>query len=169
MYALVSGAALATSQPRLAINLASDGTLGSRETQRFLDSLTGKILANHRFQVVDRRRLAAVIAEQGFSNSDYADPQTAAALGKIVGASRILHVEASLEIDDNTGQLVSDRQADVSASFQLVGVDTARIIAAGTAEGTGERRPNGNTSDRKIIDAAIDDCADDLAQQVGSA
>ena len=102
-------------------------------------------------------------------NSDYADPKTAAALGRIVGASRILNVSASLEVDNNTGALVSNREADVSASFQLVGVDTTqRIIAAGTADGTGQRRA-GDGSDTRIVNQAIDDCADDLAEQIEAA
>lgn len=162
--------AFGASQKRLAIMIVSDdNTLGARETERLLDSLTGNILSNHSFQVVDRKRLAAVIAEQGFSNSDYADPKTAAALGRIVGASRILHVSASLEVSNNTGALVSNREADVSASFQLVGVDTARIVAAGTADGTGQRRAGDIGSDTRIIDQAIDDCADDLSEQIEAA
>jgi curli biogenesis system outer membrane secretion channel CsgG len=169
MLLLTARPAFGAMQQRLAITISSDDhSLGAKEMERLLDSLTGKILSNHHFQVVDRKRLADVIAEQGFSNSDYADPKTAAALGRIVGASRILHVSASLEVDNNSGALVSNREADVSASFQLVGVDTARIVAAGTADGTGQRKA-GDGSDTRIINQALDDCADDLAEQVEAA
>src|SRR5580658_9406574 len=112
MLLLTARPAFGAMQQRLAITISSDDhSLGAKEMERLLDSLTGKILSNHHFQVVDRKRLADVIAEQGFSNSDYADPKTAAALGRIVGASRILHVSASLEVDNNSGALVSDKEA----------------------------------------------------------
>jgi hypothetical protein len=155
---------------RIAIGIESDGTLDGKMLMRLLDRLSANILRAGHMQIVDRARLAAVLREQGLSNSAYADPRTAAELGKIVGASRLLHVTASLEDDSESGAFVTTISATVTASYSLVAVDTARVVDAGTADGTGERRSAAGSlragSDERLVRQAVDACADDLADQL---
>src|SRR5438093_9107822 len=49
------------------------------------DLLVDKLVEDGRFSVYERKALDKIIAEQNFSNSDRADPATAAKLAKLAG------------------------------------------------------------------------------------
>jgi curli biogenesis system outer membrane secretion channel CsgG len=161
-----------SASPRVAVAVESDGTLNATQLTRFIDQLTGALLQTNHYEVVDRSRLAAVIREQGFSNSSYADPAKAAALGKIVGASRILHVTISLEASNSSGPYLKTSEVDITASYTMVGVDSARIVKAGTAEGSARAQYSagneGASSPSRQTREAIDDCVNDLVSQLDS-
>jgi len=54
------------------------------------DMLVQKLLEDGKFRLFERKALDKLIAEQNFSNSDRADPATAAKLGKMAGVDAII-------------------------------------------------------------------------------
>jgi len=157
---------------RIAIFVTSeDNTASVTDVDRFTARLGGAFLRTHHYSIVDRARLAAVIHEQGFSNSMYADPKTAAALGKIAGASRLLHVTLSVTGERSDGAMMTIVKFTADATYSLVGVDSARIISEGTAEGEDEKdyaRGSPVTDIASIRRNALDACCDDVMQQIVS-
>jgi hypothetical protein len=155
---------------RIAIFVASDdNTAAAMDIDRLSVRLGGAFLRTHRYSIVDRARLGSVIREQGFSNSMYADPKTAAALGKIAGASRLLHVMLSITGERNDGAMMTIVRMRAEATYSLVGVDTAKIISEGTAEGEDEKdfaRGSPLSDIGSIRRNALDACCDDITQQV---
>lgn len=54
------------------------------------DMLVQKLLEDGKYRIFERKALDKLIAEQNFSNSDRADPATAAKLGKMAGVDAII-------------------------------------------------------------------------------
>src|SRR5437762_5154412 len=54
------------------------------------DMLVEKLLKDGQYRIIERKALDKVLAEQNFSNSDRADPATAAKLAKILGVDAII-------------------------------------------------------------------------------
>src|ERR1700710_2580909 len=54
------------------------------------DLLVDKLVADGKFSVIERKALDKVLAEQNFSNSDRADPTSAAKLGRLLGVDAII-------------------------------------------------------------------------------
>jgi len=171
--AILIGAAAAIALGRPALALPARIAVLVRPSQganigdidRFIAQLNGGILATNRYTLVDRNRLGAVLQEQGFSNSAYADPATAAKLGKIVGASHVLSASLEVDVEENRGAFVTTVSFDASSDYELIEVSTARIGAGGSADGSAEAKaPSGGspTALSKTRRAAIDACAEDL-------
>src|SRR5258708_5423744 len=54
------------------------------------DLLVDKLVSDGTYSVIERKMLDKVIAEQNFSNSDRADPTSAAKIGKVLGVDAIV-------------------------------------------------------------------------------
>ena len=105
------------------------------------------------FSVIERQALDKLTTEQNFSNSDRADPSTAARLGKLAGVNYII-IGAITEFGNETkktnlggmggnwhgfgagGVGHSNSKANVAITARIVNVETGEIVAV--AEGTGQ-------------------------------
>src|ERR1017187_3371319 len=54
------------------------------------DMLVDKLVEDGAYSVIERKMLDKILAEQNFSNSDRADPNSAAKIGKILGVDAII-------------------------------------------------------------------------------
>jgi curli biogenesis system outer membrane secretion channel CsgG len=54
------------------------------------DLLVDKLVTDGQYSVIERKALDKILAEQNFSNSDRADPTSAARLGKVLGVDAII-------------------------------------------------------------------------------
>jgi curli biogenesis system outer membrane secretion channel CsgG len=105
------------------------------------------------YSVIERQVLDKILAEQNFSNSDRANPTSAAKLGKLLGVDAII-VGAVTQFGNDTkntgvggggggfggfglgGFKHSNSKAIVNIDARIVDIDTAEIL--GVAEGHGE-------------------------------
>jgi hypothetical protein len=161
--------AFAAEPPRLAILVSPGDGATEADLERFRAQVAGGILAGHKYILVDRARLSAVLREQGLSNSAYADPSTAAQLGKIIGASRILYATLQVDSQLKQGGFVNSLGVSASSSFEMLDVSTAQIRASGIADGSSEERSATGTplgSGSRTRRAAIDQCADELLKNL---
>jgi hypothetical protein len=127
------------------------------------------LLQHGGYTLLSRTRIREVVAEQGFANSAYADPSTAAKLGRILGATALLNVDLSIVVNESEGAFVTSTELDVSGNYELIEVSTARIRAGGTAEGSADsqRTTGGKPSPMTMVRrGAIDECAADLVGKV---
>jgi hypothetical protein len=120
--------------------------------------------------LVNRARLSSALAEQGLSNSAYADPATAARLGKLIGASAILYVALSIEIEGLGGGFVVRQTVDASCTYELITVSTVQTTATGSADGSAERSAavggSPSLAFAMLRRNAVDACADDLIERL---
>jgi hypothetical protein len=99
------------------------------------NSLTTK-LSQQGVAVVDRASIDKIIKEQNFQNSDRSDPDTAARIGKLLGAEHIVLVEldaASYTTHDEAESSTKTRTTGtiiLKATAKLVDSQTALILAA---------------------------------------
>jgi curli biogenesis system outer membrane secretion channel CsgG len=116
------------------------------------DLLVTDLVKDGSFSIIERKALDKIMTEQNFSNSDRADPMSAARLGKLLGVDAIL-VGSITQFGNETkktniggaggnwggfgvgGFGHSKSTANVGITARLVNVDTGEIIAV--AEGTG--------------------------------
>jgi curli biogenesis system outer membrane secretion channel CsgG len=121
------------------------------------DLLVTYLVKDGSYSVVERKALAAVMAEQNFSNSDRADPSTAARIGKMLGVDAII-VGSITQFGNETknrgvggggaaiGGLGLGRfnqkegKAVVGLTARMVNVDTGEILAAVEGDGESKRK-----------------------------
>ncbi len=117
------------------------------------DLLVTDLVKDGSYSLIERKALDKIMAEQNFSNSERADPTSAAKLGKLLGVDAIL-VGSITEFGNETkkqnlggggggwrgfgvgGIGHSNSKANVAVTCRLVNVDTGEIIAV--AEGKGQ-------------------------------
>ena len=106
------------------------------------DIVTRELFELDRFDLVERRNLAAILAEQDLGQSDRFDPTTAANVGRLLGADLILvGAVTELSIDRSSavvpgflgGATVTTVVVEVELRF--VDVATGRILGLGTGRG----------------------------------
>jgi outer membrane protein OmpA-like peptidoglycan-associated protein/curli biogenesis system outer membrane secretion channel CsgG len=120
--------------------------------------LVTNLVRNGSFSVIDRDALSTVLAEQNFSNSNRADPASAARIGKVLGVDYIIVGTITQFGNETNKQDVgggggnwhgfgvgsighSNSKANVAIDARIINVDTAEILAA--AEGKGESSRSG--------------------------
>lgn len=119
-----------------------------------ISDLTVKYLVQDgTYSVVDRKAMDKILAEQNFSNSDRANPTSAAKLGKILGVDAIIvgsitqfgNDTKNTNIGGNGGNWGGyglggfghkKSKAIVAVDARIINIDTAEIM--GVAEGKGE-------------------------------
>ena len=117
------------------------------------DLLINNLVNDGTYSVFERQALDKLMTEQNFSNSNRADPSTAARLGKLAGVDVII-IGAITEFGNETqnknvgggggnwhgfgvgGIGHSNTKANVAINARIVNVDTGEIVAV--AEGTGQ-------------------------------
>jgi curli biogenesis system outer membrane secretion channel CsgG len=117
------------------------------------DLLVKYLVKDGSYSVIERKALDKILAEQNFSNSDRANPTSAARLGKLLGVDAII-VGSITEFGNDTkktgvgggggglggfglgGFKHSNTKAIVALDARIVDIDTAEILAV--AEGKGE-------------------------------
>jgi curli biogenesis system outer membrane secretion channel CsgG len=117
------------------------------------DLLVTDLVKDGTYSVIERKALDKIMAEQNFSNSDRANPASAAKLGKLLGVDAII-VGSITEFGNETKNLGAggggggfggfglggfghkNSKANVALTARLVDVDTGEIL--GVAEGKGQ-------------------------------
>jgi curli biogenesis system outer membrane secretion channel CsgG len=117
------------------------------------DLLVTGLVKDGSFSVIERKALDKILAEQNFSNSNRADPNSAAKIGKILGVDAII-VGSITEFGNETKKTGlggaggnwhgvglgsighSNSKANVAITSRIIDVDTAEIL--GVAEGKGQ-------------------------------
>ena len=109
------------------------------------DLLVDKLVQGGTYSVIERKELDKILAEQNFSNSDRADPNTAARLGKVLGVDAIV-VGSITQFgrDDKKTNVGGGALGGITGRFGIGGVQrskstavvqvTARLINTSTAE-----------------------------------
>lgn len=120
------------------------------------DLLVQKLVQDGKYSVIERNALDKVLQEQNFSNSDRADPSTAAKIGRVLGVDAIIigsitefgRENKHLGVGGNAYGLgkfglggIGKKQgkATVAVSARMVDTSTGEILAAETGTGTSER------------------------------
>jgi len=122
------------------------------------DVLVDKLVNDGTYSVIERKALDKIIAEQNFSNSDRADPSSAAKIGKILGVDAIVigSITQFGRDDKKTsvgggglggitgrfglgGVSKTDSKAVVAITARMVSTDTAEILASATGRGESSR------------------------------
>ncbi|MBZ5698376.1 MAG: curli production assembly protein CsgG [Acidobacteriia bacterium] len=119
------------------------------------DLLVKNLVTDGTYSVIERKALDKILAEQNFSNSDRANPTSAAKIGKLLGLDAII-VGSITQFGNETkntkiggagggfggfgigGFGKKDSKAIVQLDARLVDIDTAEIL--GVAEGKGESK-----------------------------
>ena len=124
------------------------------------DLLVTRLVTDGVYSVVERKALDKIIAEQNFSNSDRANPDTAAKIGRILGVEAIIVGSITQFGRDDQSRGVGGgalggltgrfggggfgtrkAKAVVGISARMVSTDTAEILAV--AEGKGQSTRSG--------------------------
>src|ERR1700686_3104432 len=117
------------------------------------DLLVKNLVADGTYSVIERNALDKIMAEQNFSNSDRANPTSAAKIGKILGVDAMIvgsitqfgNETKNTGVGGNGGGIGpfgmggfkhTNSKAIVNIDARIVDIDTAEIL--GVAEGHGE-------------------------------
>ena len=153
-------------KPRIAVMDFDYGTVRSYASAYFgsdidvgkgiADLLVTGLVKDGSYSVIERKALDKIMAEQNFSNSERANPTSAAKIGKLLGVDAIL-VGSITEFGNETkktglggaggnwggyglgGLGHSKSAANVGIDARLVNVDTGEIMAVAEGKGTSSR------------------------------
>jgi len=122
------------------------------------DLLVDRFVNGAVYSVIERKALDALLREQNFSNSDRADANTAAKLGRILGVDAIVIGSITQFGRDDKSTNVGgggiggltgrygiggigrkEAKAVVNITARLVNVETGEILASATGQGTSQR------------------------------
>jgi curli biogenesis system outer membrane secretion channel CsgG len=120
------------------------------------DLLVQKLVEDGKYRVIERKALDKILAEQNFSNSDRADPSTAARIGKVLGVDAIIIGSITQFGRDDKSTTVGgggyglgrfglggvqkrDAKAVCNITARMVDTSTAEILAAVTGNGQSKR------------------------------
>src|SRR5690242_17489059 len=122
------------------------------------DLLVDKLVTDGQYSVIERKALDKILAEQNFSNSDRADPTSAAKLGKVLGVDAIIigSITQFGRDDKKTGVGAGafggfgrkvgvggfekkESKAVVAVTARLINTETAEILASATGTGQSTR------------------------------
>jgi curli biogenesis system outer membrane secretion channel CsgG len=120
------------------------------------DLLVQQLVNDGKYSVIERKVLDKILAEQNFSNSERADPTSAAKIGKVLGVDAIIigSITRFGRDDHKTtaggggyglgkfgigGVQKRDAKAVCSVSARLIDTSTAEILAAVTGDGESKR------------------------------
>jgi curli biogenesis system outer membrane secretion channel CsgG len=123
------------------------------------DMLVDKLVNDGQYSVIERKELDKILAEQNFSNSDRADPNSAAKIARILGVqSIIIGSITQFGRDDKStgvgagalggvtgrfgigGVKKSEANAVVQITARMIDTTTAEILASCTAKGESTRK-----------------------------
>ena len=126
------------------------------------DLLVQRLVEGGTYSVIERKAISQILTEQNFSNSDRADANSAAKIGRILGVDAIIIGSITqFGRDDKTtsvgggafggitrryglgGVGKRDAKAQVAVTARMVSTDTAEIL--GVASGKGESSRSGAT------------------------
>lgn len=171
VLALAAGAQAQTKK-RVAVMNFDYATVSSSVRQLFgsdqdvgkgiADLLVDRLVNDGAYSVIERKELDKVLAEQNFSNSDRADPTTAAKIARILGVSAIVigSITQFGRDDKKTdvgggalggvtgrfgvgGLRKSQSTAVVQITARMIDTSTAEILASCTAKGSSSRSGGG--------------------------
>ncbi len=155
---------------RIAVMDFEYGTVSSNTAQIFgsnvdvgkgiADMLVDRFVNDAVFSVIERKALNKLMAEQNFSNSDRADPASAAKIGKLLGVSAIVIGSITQFGRDDSNKSIAgggstlgrfgvggigkkEAKAIVQITARLVDVNTGEILAS--APGNGESKRGGTS------------------------
>jgi curli biogenesis system outer membrane secretion channel CsgG len=120
------------------------------------DMLVEKLVKDGKYSVIERKALDKILAEQNFSNSDRANPATAAKIGQILGVDAIIMGSITKFGRDDHSKAIggaglsthgfgiggikrNESKAVCAISARLVDTNTGEILAAVTGEGQSKR------------------------------
>lgn len=125
-----------------------------------VDLLVTGLVKDGSYSVIERKALDKILAEQNFSNSDRADPSSAARIGKLLGVDAI--IEGSItEFGNETkkqnlgggggnwhgfgvgGVGHSNSKANVAITARVINIDTGEILAVADGKGQSSRSSTG--------------------------
>ncbi|HET8891242.1 MAG TPA: CsgG/HfaB family protein [Candidatus Angelobacter sp.] len=120
------------------------------------DMLVEKLVKDGKYSVIERKALDKILAEQNFSNSDRANPATAAKIGQILGVDAVIMGSITKFGRDDHSKAIgglgvgprafgiggvkrNEAKAVCAISARLVDTNTGEILAAVTGEGESKR------------------------------
>ncbi len=122
------------------------------------DLLVDKLVTDGQYSLIERKAIDKIMAEQNFSNSDRADPNSAAKLGRVLGVDAIVigsitqfgRDDKSTTVGGTAFGGIAGRyglggvgtrkaKAVVGISARLVSTDTGEILAVASGKGESDR------------------------------
>jgi len=120
------------------------------------DMIVTDLVKDGTYSVIERKQLDTILAEQNFSNSDRANPASAAKIGKVLGINAIVvgsitqfgMEDKSLNLGGlgggwggwGAGRVGTKKgKASVAIDARVVDVNTGEIVAVGTGKGISSR------------------------------
>jgi curli biogenesis system outer membrane secretion channel CsgG len=154
------------------------------------DLLTNKLVNSGRYTMIERSRIADILAEQNLAAAGRIDSSTAAQIGRVLGADVVVIGSVTrFNLDEEGGGASilgfggsgSRRTAEVELTARIVNTTTAEIVAA--AEGSGsESEGSGRVSisifgsagrsannDDELLSGAAEEAVTQLASQLTDA
>lgn len=160
---------------RLAVLPLESDSIFSTVGNQLADEIVVQLLRQvPTLEVIERSRIDAVLQEQSMSRQGYLQPDSAVAVGRLLGVQAILTGSVSLAIGAiSPTALSAQRVANGTATVRVIDTETGRIIWAGREEAQYssfvnfdyQNNPVSVKTDQEMIQEVIKDLAQAVAQK----
>lgn len=107
------------------------------QTSLLTDELTHQLVATRKFDVLERQRVEDLLREKEFQGSDYASPEEAPKLAKLLGADYFvlgrlddMGAESVSKSIPYSSQVVTQQEGHLKLYLRVIDARTGRIVAA---------------------------------------
>lgn len=138
--------------------------------------LMAAIFNTHRFDVVERQQIETVMSEQDFGTGGRVTEQSAAAIGRLLGAQYMLFTAVNewtpkKKVVSSIGKKI--KVAEVAISVRIVEVDSSRVTYARTFRATAEDSDTGvapvfSITSRSPVNYAVTSCLNKAAYDIAN-
>lgn len=154
------------------------------------DLLTNKLVQSGKYTLIERSRIAEILQEQNLATAGRIDPNTAAQVGRVLGADAVVIGSVTRFNLDEEGGSISilgiggsnrTRTAEVALAARIVNTTTAEIVSVAESSASAEKGTGGvsisilgssSTSannDNELLSTAAEQAVSDLASKLSSA
>lgn len=175
---LTAAAAQAQDRPRVAVIPFDNRTDWWAESMGEVaaDMLVTRLVSSGQFQVIERERLDAILAEQGFQLSGQVDPDDVVEIGRLAGVMYMITGSVTSFSIDEVGTRVLGRnvgytEAESEMNVRAISTETGEVVMA--TEGSGSKRLvnisgviSMSSMDRGVAEDALGPASDEVAEAI---
>lgn len=145
-------------------------------TSLLTNELTHQLVATRKFDVLERARVDDLIREKQFQESDYASPEEAPKIAKLLGADYFVlgriddfEMESEEKNIPYSTQTYEQQKAGIDLYLRVIDARSGKIVAAEKFDSEARVRPNNNPNQKKQQNASkqlIVQAAQDMVNRI---
>lgn len=143
------------------------------QTSLLTNELIHQLVATRKFDVLERSRVDDIVKEKEFQESDYASPEEAPKIAKLLGADYFVlgriddfDAESEQKTIPYSTQTYTQQEASIDLYLRVIDARTGRIVAAEKFDSEAKLRVNPNKKNQNVVKQLVSQAAQDMVSRI---